>query len=81
MVSFDKQRAMSCSFLSDDLLQVFCDAGALNECKDFAAVCGRVLVLNMCVEVGNGARLVFANGTYQFFAALPGATCERRFGL
>jgi hypothetical protein len=64
-----------------ELLRFFCDAGALNEWKDFAAVCERVLVLNMCVEVGTGTCLIFASGTCQFFTALRGATCERRLGL
>jgi hypothetical protein len=40
-----------------------------------------MFVLNMRVKVGTRIRLVFASGTYQFFAALPGARCERQFGL
>jgi hypothetical protein len=72
---------ISCLFVSDDLRQVFCGAGALNEWKDFASVCGRVLVLNMCVEVGTGTRLVFASGARQPFDDVDGTTVGRGFGL
>ena len=53
----------------------------MNELKNFAAAREGMFVLNMRVKVGTRIRLVFASGTYQFFAALPGARCERQFGL
>ena len=67
--------------MDDDLLRFFHDAGALNKLKNWPAVCGRMLLLNMRVEVGGGTRLVFASGTCEPFAALGGTTFERRLGL
>lgn len=40
-----------------------------------------MFVLNMCVKVGGRTRLVFASGTYEFFAALGGTSFEQRLGL
>ncbi len=58
----EAQQSPAFGLTSADLLQIFRD-GALNELKDFSAMCGRVLVPNMCVEVGAGIRLVFASRT------------------
>jgi hypothetical protein len=64
-----------------DLLRFFHDAWALNELKNFPVVCGRMLLLNMRVEVGAGTRLVFASGACQLFGALGRTAFERRLGL
>ena len=64
-----------------DLRHVFCDEGTLNERKDFAAVCRRVLVLNMCVKVGSRIRLIFASRTRQPINDVDGTTLGRGLGL
>lgn len=56
-------------------------AGALYELKDVPAVYGRMLLLDMRVEVGTGTRLVFASGACEPFNDAPETTFERRLGL
>jgi hypothetical protein len=63
------------------LLQFFHDAGA-NKLKGVRpVVCGRMLLLNMRVEVGTGTCHVIASGARQLVAATDGTTFGLWLGL